>query len=146
MSDAPFRFPMQVRFQDTDAAGIVFYARVFDFFHDAYAALLTAAGAPLHQVIARREWAAPLVHAEADYVAPLRFGDEIDVLVGPCSVDAGKLVNRYRIVGRGEPASARPKMTGSTVHIYVDPRTFQRTAIPDALIQSLRTLTGSTEG
>ena len=33
---AGFTHHLPARFQDCDAAGIVFYARVFDYFHDAY--------------------------------------------------------------------------------------------------------------
>ena len=36
-----------IRFQDIDAAGIIFYPRVLEMFHDAYAAFLTFAGSPL---------------------------------------------------------------------------------------------------
>ena len=41
---AGFTHRMLARFQDVDAAGIVFFARIFDYFHDAYVAFFAAHG------------------------------------------------------------------------------------------------------
>lgn len=65
----------QVRFQDVDAAGVVFFARYFDLVHDAYAAFLESRGHPLASMFATPAWILPLRHAEADYLRPLRLGD-----------------------------------------------------------------------
>ena len=58
-----------VRFQDVDAAGTIFFPKVYEYFSDAYLDLLLAAGLDVPGSLARRESAAPLVHSEA---APLR--------------------------------------------------------------------------
>jgi len=48
-----------IRFQDIDAAGIIFYPRVLEMFHDTYAAFLAFAGAPLPEVLRSGTWLAP---------------------------------------------------------------------------------------
>src|SRR3954469_14243645 len=70
-----------IRFQDIDAAGIIFYPRVLEMFHDAYAAFLAFAGSPLAEVMRTGTWIAPVRHAEADYFKPLRLGDEVAVAI-----------------------------------------------------------------
>src|SRR4051794_21477879 len=72
-----------VRFQDVDVAGIIFFARIPEYFHDAFVSMLGASGLDLRDVLAEGSWGMPLVHTETDYMRPLRFGDAIRVeLVG----------------------------------------------------------------
>lgn len=46
-----FAIESAVAFHHVDAAGIVFYSRTFDWFHDAYVAFLAHAGHPLAPAI-----------------------------------------------------------------------------------------------
>jgi YbgC/YbaW family acyl-CoA thioester hydrolase len=63
---------------DTDAAGVLFYARLFDLAQRAFEHHCAARGFPI-----ARFWSdgvlAPVVHVEADYRAPLRLGDDVVV-------------------------------------------------------------------
>ena len=93
-----------VLFQEVDAAGIVFYSRIFDWFHDAYFAHLAAHGIDVPHVLATDAWAGPLVHAEADYHRPFRFGDRITVQMLSVKLGGTALTIEYRIVD-GEAAT-----------------------------------------
>lgn len=121
-----------VAFQDVDAAGIVFYARVFDYFHDAYVAFLRSRGAPLETALRDGAWVAPLRHAAADYRRPLRFGDVITVVLAAIDLEE----TEYRVTYRIETAEG-VACEGETVHVSVDPHTFRRTPIPDVLRSAL---------
>lgn len=136
---APDRYvhAMDVRFQDVDAAGIVFYPRFLEYFHDAKVAFLRARGCPLDRAIAERQWAAPLKHAEADYFKPLRFGDRVEVALVAARLDGSDLVLGYR-VRRGEEVVA----VGQTQHVLVEPASFARVAPPARLAAALRELVG----
>ena len=63
---------------DTDAAGVLFYARLFEFSQRAFEHHCAGCGFPI-----TRFWSegvlSPVVHVEADYRAPLRLGDAIAV-------------------------------------------------------------------
>lgn len=130
-----------VRFQEVDAAGIVFYARMFDYFHDAYVGFLRERGAPLEEALQDRSWVAPLRHAEADYRRPLRFGDQIAVAITDVRVEETQYRVRYRIEQAGEVAC-----TGETLHVSVDPATFRRCPLPDPLRRALETEGGPRAG
>ena len=134
-----FKVELAVRFQDVDAAGIIFYPRALELCHDAYVAFLEHVGLPLHEVL-RGPWLAPVRHAEADYLKPLRFGDKVEVaLVGahfetmpnPTEVTLG-----FR-VGRGTEAA----ILVQTIHTFVERKTFQRTGVPDELKKALAPVT-----
>ncbi len=129
--EAPARFEHDflVPFQHIDAAGIVFFARVLDYFHDTYVGYLAHCGHPLPEVLRSRAWAAPLVHAEADYMAPLRFGDSARCAIVATQASGSKITVGYRLMNGAAPAAV-----GHTVHVFVDPRTMKRCDPPADLI------------
>ena len=127
--------PRTVRFQDVDAAGTVYYARVFEYFGDAYVALLERGGVDLRDMIAAGEVLAPLVHAEADYLSPLRFGDAITVEVAMTRVGGSSITVGYRIL-----SGSRLCAIGHTVHVFVDAKTFGKREVPAAIRSAMNRL------
>jgi YbgC/YbaW family acyl-CoA thioester hydrolase len=127
---ARFRTPMKVRFQDVDAAGIVFYPRFFEYFHDAYVACLDDGGAPLARGIAEKAWAAPLRRVFAEYLRPLRFGDSFDAEIVGVKIDGTDVNVGYRVTrSNGEVVAV-----GTELHVFVDPLSFRRARVlPDAV-------------
>jgi 1,4-dihydroxy-2-naphthoyl-CoA hydrolase len=119
-----------VRFQDVDAAGIIFFARAFEYFHDAYVEFLDANGAALPAALRERSWAAPLRHAEADYLRPLRFGDQIAVALVAAHVEPTEVTIGYRVARAGSDEVA---VVGQCVHTFIDPERFARRPMPDEL-------------
>ena len=97
----PFVATLPVRFADVDQAGIVYYPRFFHLFHLAFEELWRArrGDAAYAALITEQRIGFPTVHAECDYLAPLRFGDvaEVEVSVtrrGRTSIAFGYLVTR----------------------------------------------------
>ncbi len=110
-------FELTVRLQHTDAAGVVFFARFFEIVHLAFEDLLDALGHPLPADLAQAPVAYPIVHASADYRAPLRMGDRIRVEVRVAEVKSRSFTLDYRIVAL---ADGRQTATARTVHVAVD--------------------------
>jgi acyl-CoA thioesterase FadM len=52
---------------------------VLAYCHDVYVEFLAANDTPLPKVLEQRAWVAPIRHAEADYLKPLKFGDPVEV-------------------------------------------------------------------
>lgn len=122
-----------VRFQEVDAAALIFYARVYDYFHDVYVEWLALHGVLLHEVVKGSEWVAPIRKASAEYLSPMRFGDPIVVSVVRACFDRGDLHVGYRI----EAAGGRATAVGHTVHAVIDPTTFKRVDPPAAFRASV---------
>ncbi|MGH7297220.1 MAG: acyl-CoA thioesterase [Polyangiaceae bacterium] len=76
---APFVHLHRVRFDEVDAAGIVYFARFFTWCHDAMEAMLAGVEGGYVALVNVRRLGFPAVHVEADYAAPLRFGEEVHV-------------------------------------------------------------------
>jgi YbgC/YbaW family acyl-CoA thioester hydrolase len=138
---AGFVHALTVRFQDIDAAGIVFFPRIFEYCHDAYVAFLAACGEPLPAALKTQAWAGPLIHAEADFLRPLRFGDELRVLIVCGELSGSTLSLGYRLVaGEAEPAQAPVIAVAQTAHAFVAPATFQRTPPPQRISEGVARL------
>jgi YbgC/YbaW family acyl-CoA thioester hydrolase len=122
-----------IRFQDVDAAGIIFYPRALELCHDVYVEFLAEVGFPLHESLAG-DWLAPIRHAEADYLRPLRFGDHVEIAIvaahlGPAAPPS-EVTLGYRITSLSDGEVA---IVAQTVHTFLDRKSFRRTAIPDGL-------------
>ena len=127
-----FVYTMRVRFQDVDAAGIVFFARIFDYCHDAYVEMLRHRNVRLEGVLRERSWGAPLTRAEAEFLRPLRFGDVVEVGVVRARWDRGRLLIGYRLAREGGEVAA----VARTEHAFIDAQ-FQKAAPPAELVAAL---------
>lgn len=119
----------RVRFQDVDAAGTIFFPRVLEYMADAYVEVLERAGLDVPKILAEKRWAAPLAHAEADFLGPLLYGDVAHVEVAIARLGTTSVTFGHRI--RGADGAARS--VGVTTHVFVDGRSFKPIPIPDAL-------------
>lgn len=123
----------QVSLHDADPAGILFFAHLFRHAHDAYEAFMAAAGFPLHTALEGGRVLMPLVHAEADYLGPLRHGDRVLVelrveRIGRTSFTVGCEFRRH-----GKQIAARTR----TVHTVVERTSFRPVPVPEPLRQAL---------
>jgi 4-hydroxybenzoyl-CoA thioesterase len=64
-----------VGFDETDAAGIVFFARFFHWCHEAMERFFDGVPGGYVELITRRRIGFPTVHATADWKLPFRYGD-----------------------------------------------------------------------
>ena len=121
-----------IRFQDVDAAGTIYYARLFEYFGDVYVRMLAEAGLDMPSSLLQRDCASPLAHAEAQYLAPLVFGDRVTVKIVLARMGKTSTSYAYR-VEKGDVLAA----VGQTVHVWVDPKTFSPMPVPASLRQFL---------
>jgi len=70
-----------VRFDDVDAAGLVFYGRFSSYCHEALEALFEGFPGGYAALITERRVGFPVVHLEADFRSAIRYGDVIRIAV-----------------------------------------------------------------
>ncbi len=110
-----FIYERHIAFHETDAAGVVYFA---NFFHLAEEAE-THALASLGSIVTKDGYLYPRVHAEADYLAPLRFFDKVSVhchiiSMGSSSVNwEFTILHGEQICAKVKTTSTRRKMDGS---------------------------------
>lgn len=91
--------PLRVYFEDTDAAGIVYYANFLKFTERARTDMLRLAGITQRELLATEGLALAVRRCEVDYLAPARLDDEFEVhtrvlKVGPATINAEQVVKR----------------------------------------------------
>jgi 1,4-dihydroxy-2-naphthoyl-CoA hydrolase len=127
-----FTYERTVRFGDTDAAGVVYFATVLSICHEAYEAALIAVGVDVRSFFKGEELAVPIVHGEVDFHQPLRCGDRLVVRVLPVMTAASEFEVRYEVLLEGFD---RPASRGLTRHVCIDVKTRKRILIPAMLKQ-----------
>lgn len=75
------RAEVEIFLRHTDAAGVLFYPRLMEIAHEVSEQLLVRIGYPIADMVAGKLHHLPIVHAEADYLRPMRLGERYDVAV-----------------------------------------------------------------
>jgi 1,4-dihydroxy-2-naphthoyl-CoA hydrolase len=136
-----FTYDRTVRFGDTDAAGVVYFANVLSICHEAYEAALIDAGIDARSFFKGDELAVPIVHGEVDFHQPMRCGDRLVVRVLPVMTAASEFEVRYEVLLAGRD---RPVSRGLTRHVCIDVKTRKRILIPAMVRQWIEGITADT--
>lgn len=84
-----------VRFEEVDAAGIVFFARFFNWCHEAMERLFDGVPGGYVDLITKRRIGFPAVHVTADWKAPLRYGDVAKIETSVTQIGTTSATLRY---------------------------------------------------
>jgi 4-hydroxybenzoyl-CoA thioesterase len=113
-----FHHPIEIRWGDCDPAGIVYFPRFFERFHDAMERWFgEALGLPYDHLITSRRLGLPAVHTEADFRVPCRFGERLVVELRVGKLGRSSIELGYRVMVDGE---SEPRLTGRTVCALMD--------------------------
>jgi len=124
-----FEYETSVRLHDTDAAGLLFFANQFRMAHDAYEAFMISIGYDFGSVLRTGKFLLPIVHASADYTAPLFVGDPLKIEVKADEISEHSFVLGYRFAGKSGAEVGRVR----TVHVCIGMDTKEKMALPDEL-------------
>jgi 1,4-dihydroxy-2-naphthoyl-CoA hydrolase len=125
-------FEHQVRFHETDGAGVVYFANGLVICHIAYEASLTAASLDIGEIFQAQAWACPIIHTSMDYRRPLRCGDQVDIHLTPTRLDDSTFEIHYQVM-LGEIMAAQ----AITRHVCIETTSRRRCALPTVMEQWL---------
>jgi acyl-CoA thioester hydrolase len=124
----PFRWPVRVYYEDTDAGGIVYHANYLRFLERARTEWLANVGFT-HADLAREHHVAFVVHRlEIEYRQPARLYDALEVTLGLTVRGRGRLVMAQNVL-RDDAILARAQVTLACL----DPTTWRPVRIPAAV-------------
>ncbi|MGE5279270.1 MAG: acyl-CoA thioesterase, partial [Deltaproteobacteria bacterium] len=106
----------KVRYAETDAMGIVYYANYFVWFEMGRTEYLLAQGLDYRDVEKDGLFMA-VVEAHCAYKAPARYGDTIAIETWPEDVRNSSLSFGYRVT---RPADGKLLAEGRTAHVLID--------------------------
>ena len=126
---------------DTDAAGVVYFSRVFDIAHRCYEEMMAERGLPLQEVLATGRYALPIVAAGAEIGSPIRLGDRLDVELEVAEIGYRSYRLTFQLRGSATPDRVGASVT--TSHVAVDISTGRAMPLPDEVVAALRDTSGS---
>jgi len=136
-----FTYERTIRLADTDAAGVVFFARTLALCHEAYEAALDAAGYSIAGLLGQEsDSLIPIARASADYLRPLFCGDLVRITLRPTRLSEDSFAIDYELVRVGSKgtrstvaASARARVAARarTEHVVIGSQAFLPTAGPE---------------
>ena len=129
-----FQYSRVIRFQDTDAAGVVYFAQILSICHEAYEASLQQTDIELKTFFSRGIIAVPITHAEADFWRPLMCGDVVTIQLTPRQTSSNSFEIEYSVFIDQEQQAA----IATTRHVCIDTATQQRCPLTAALLQWLQ--------
>lgn len=107
-----------VRFEDVDAAHIVFFARFLGYAHEAMEHFFDAVEGRYVGLITKRRIGLPAVNVNIDFRAPLRYGDVVRIETSCEKIGNKSAVLLYRMVRKGDSAlSAEIRHTVVTTNL-----------------------------
>ncbi len=123
----------KVRMHDTDMAGILYFARQFRFAHDALEDMFVAEGYSIVDFVHSHNFVMVIVHAEADYFAPLKVGDQLQVHLSIEKIGKTSVSFFYQIY-KGDDELVG---TAKTIHVALDTKTHKKIDLPDFVRKKL---------
>ncbi len=128
------RFPVRVYYEDTDAAGIVYYANYFRFMERARTEWLRDLGYEQDELRSRLGLVFVVRRVEADYLAPARFNDLLWIdsrleKAGRSSLDLAQAVSLQ--------SDGRLLCRGKVKLVAVDIERFRPVAVPEEILEKM---------
>lgn len=94
--------PIRVYYEDTDLAGIVYYANYLKFIERGRSEWVRALGLDQAAMKAAGEGVFAVRRVEAEYLAPARFDDLLDVTTAPIRHSGARLVLAQQVLRAGK--------------------------------------------
>jgi len=136
-----YTYKTRITFRDSDAAGVLFFARYYALAHDAYEALLIDAGVNIGQMLFTSDYVFPIVHTESDHLNPLLVGEDITIHIKVAELKRRTYTLAYKFTNSKGDTACKIK----TVHCAVDKQKRKAVPLPDVMTEALRLYTDDTK-
>ncbi len=123
-----FMYKRTIRVQDTDATGVLYFANQLQIGMEAFEEFLTAQGFSIHEMVAQKKFLLPVVHAEADFSAPLYLGDQLEVTLTFSRIGNRSFTHTSDILKGGKKVG-----TATIIHAVLCPKKGKSIPIPPIL-------------
>ncbi len=141
MDEEVFTFPVNVRYLEVDAQGVVFNSWYLAYFDDAMTAFLAARGLPYSALLAAG-YDVKLVRTEIDWRSGVGWQDRIEVAVSPARIGRTSFALDFEMRRDGDDVTC----SGRTVYVAVGTDGSGKRELPALILDALgepRPLRGS---
>jgi 1,4-dihydroxy-2-naphthoyl-CoA hydrolase len=126
----------KIRLFHTDAANLIFFSRIFDIAYECYEEFLEKSGFGVKKIIDDNEINMPVVHAEADYIKPLRIGDKIEIKMSLNSSSKSSFILDFALFNESGEEAAKVEI----ISVVIAAKSGKSIKIPEKLLKILNSL------
>ena len=125
----PWKTRLRYRFGDIDDAGIAYYPKLLHYFHCAFEDWWSdALGRPYPQLLHEDKLGLPAVKLDAEFFAPVRYGDEPWVHLGVLRIGTSSVEFAFWMTRGDDP---KPLCRARIVTASVDMVSLQKRVLPE---------------
>lgn len=122
-----FKHRHTVRFGEIDYAGIVYYPNFFDFYQQAEEEFMHHLGYPYPHLLGILKQGFPIIHVEADFKNPVRYGDTIEIALTVAHLGTSSVTFHFDVYKAGQDTLCATATIG---HALIDTLAFKSIPIP----------------
>lgn len=124
------RIKKTVRLNETDAAGVMFFAQVYDDAHQCYEDFLEQSGLSISQILKQGEYILPIAHSSAKHLQPILLGQHLEIQLNITKVSLHSFVIEYEFINTSNNAMVAQVQS---VHVCVSRQKQLKMELPLAL-------------
>lgn len=132
----PFALPIVPRYAEVDQQGVVFNGHYLTWFDEASTAFFDHVGLPFDTFL-QLGLDVQVVHAELDYLSPVRWRDAVRVAVSCERTGTTSFTLRFDVVRRDPDGSERTAVQGRNVYVVVSASDWTKRPLPAELRAAL---------
>lgn len=132
----PFSFPIVPRYAEVDQQGVVFNGHYLTWFDEASTAFFDHIGLPFDAFLGLG-LDLQVVHAELDYVAPVRWRDRVRVTVSCERAGTTSFTLRFDALRGTADSAEQAAVLGRNVYVVVSAADWTKRELPDELRRAL---------
>lgn len=133
-----YSYKRMIRVQDTDATGALYFANQFQIGLEAFEDFLCAQGFSIGEMIKKKHYLLPIVHAEADFFAPIHVSDTLELKLTFPKIGTTSFTHASEVFRKRERVGAV-----EVVHVVYCPEREEGIPIPEELKNKILTCSES---
>jgi acyl-CoA thioester hydrolase len=137
----PFSLPIVPRYAEIDQQGVVFNGHYLTWFDEASSAFFDYLGLPMPE-FNTWEMDVQVVHAEVDFLAPIRWRDSVRVTTTCESTGTTSFTLCFEALRRGDACDEVTAVRGRNVYVVVSTQDWTKREIPTRMRDALTSVAG----
>ena len=130
-----FKYSRRVYLGDTDAAGVVYFAKGLEMCHEAYEESLAVTGIEIRQILNEGKFALPITHAEIDFFKPLFCSDVLQIQLETNQINKSEFAIAYQVFNSNN--LEKTLINAKIHHVCINPQARIRVDLPTKLLNWL---------
>lgn len=135
MKNNTFTSQRRIRLSDTDATGVIYFIAQLRLAQETLEEYLMQNGSSIKEILEERGYLLPIVHAEADYFAPVKAGDQLDIAMSVKKIGTTSFTLTFRFF-KGAVQAGSALLT----HVVIEKKSGAPISIPHSLFPGLQSL------